>query len=209
MRTPGTFSQSTHRGCSSRQSRAKWKARELRVPLPSAMPFLFPATETSWHGVPPARTPRRPASSMTSVPFVILHFSSPTISAVIFVMSPRFGTSGYLCASSEHGNGSTSEKKTGLHPPSGVTAALMHSIPLHTVAYVSSFGSVGICASFSAVEKFLREERKSALQPCSFPRPAFEGALGRNRGPAGHIVPPARGGSTSAAQGLIFLSFGR
>ena len=51
-------------------------------------------------------------------------------------MSPRFGTSGYLCARSEHGNGSISLKNTGFQPPSGATAALMHSIPLHTVAYV-------------------------------------------------------------------------
>ena len=49
-------------------------------------------------------------------------------------MSPRFGTVGYRCARSALGNASTSLKKTGFHPPSGPTAALMHSIPLHTVA---------------------------------------------------------------------------
>ena len=56
-----------------------------------------------------------------------------------------------------------------------------------------------------AVENFLRVERKSALQPCSFPRPAFEGALGRNRGPGGTYRPtrprrldfPAQGPLTS------------
>ena len=77
---------------------------------------------------------------------MILHFSSPIFSALISVMSPRFGTSGYLYARSEHGNGSISLKNTGLQPPSGATAALMHSIPLHTVAYVSSHSSVGIYA---------------------------------------------------------------
>ena len=78
---------------------------------------------------------------------MILHFSSPIISALIWVMSPRFGTSGYLCARSAQGNASISLKNTGLQPPSGATAALMHSIPLHTVAYVSSPFTVGIYAS--------------------------------------------------------------
>lgn len=77
---------------------------------------------------------------------MILHFSSPTFSAVIFVMSPRFGTVGWWCASSAQGNGSISLKKTGFQPPSGATAALMHSIPLQTVAYVSPRLSVGIYA---------------------------------------------------------------
>gem|GEM_PF-6907963 len=48
-------------------------------------------------------------------------------------MSPRFGTSGKRCASTAHGNGSISEKKTGAHPiPS--TAWLIASTPEHTVA---------------------------------------------------------------------------
>ena len=102
-------------------------------------------------------------------------------------MSPRFGTSGYRCARSAHGNGSISLKNTGLQPPSGATAALMHSIPLHTVAYVSSPFTVGIYASLKITSK----ERKSALEPRSFPRPEFLVALGRNRGRVGHYGTPA------------------
>ena len=102
-------------------------------------------------------------------------------------MSPRFGTSGYRCARSAQGNASISLKNTGLQPPSGATAALMHSIPLHTVAYVSSPFAVGIYASLKITSK----ERKSALEPRSFPRPEFFGSLGRNRGRVGHYGTPA------------------
>jgi hypothetical protein len=52
---------------------------------------------------------------MPAVPFVISFFPSAVSRTWILQTSPRFGTPGKRCASTAHGKGSISEKKTGSH----------------------------------------------------------------------------------------------
>jgi hypothetical protein len=53
---------------------------------------------------------------------------------LIFVKSPRFGTSGQWCASTAHGKSSISENHWGFHP-NGSQATEAASIPEHTLPY--------------------------------------------------------------------------
>ena len=87
LRTPGTFSQKTMVGCSPRTDRAEsislaisQKVKE-RLPRASSKDLRRPATENAWHGVPPQKTSGASISPLR-------------MRSAIFVMSPRFGTSG-------------------------------------------------------------------------------------------------------------------
>ena len=84
-------------------------------------PSLFPATLNDWHGLPPTTTSHLP-----------LNFFQLTL-----VTSPTLGTSGYLCSSTAHGNGSSSAKHTGFQP-SGSHATVAASIPLKSDMYLMS-----------------------------------------------------------------------
>ena len=59
--------------------------------------------EKDWQGLPP--------TSRSGFPFLFAKFLQST-----FVMSPRFGTSGYLSASTADGNWSISQNAIGSHP---------------------------------------------------------------------------------------------
>lgn len=113
---PGTFSQTNHRGRSSRTQRMY----SNMSPDAPASPSRFPATEKDWQGLPPTTRPTGPISLQS-----------------ICVMSPRFGMSGKRSASTALGNGSISLKATGSHP-SWSQARVAASTPLKTETYLTT-----------------------------------------------------------------------
>ena len=113
---PGTFSQTNHRGRTSRTHRMYSNMR----PDSPLRPSLFPAVENEVHGLPPKTTSTLSTYGVQST----------------LVMSPRFGTSGQWYARTSDGNLSISQKATGSQgPPSSATETA--SIPLNKLMYLN------------------------------------------------------------------------
>gem|GEM_PF-6069162 len=112
---PGTFSQTNHRGRTSRTHRTYSHMR----PLAPSSPVRFPAMLKDWQGLPPTTRSAAP-------------YSRTTLFQLTIVMSPRFGTSGHLSLSTALGNSSTSQKQAGSHP-SGSQASVAASTPENTL----------------------------------------------------------------------------
>ena len=143
---PGTFSQSTHRGRSSRTARTN---SHMSPDAPSR-PVLVPAMEKDWQGLPPATTSTAPTYGSQS----------------IFVTSPRFGTSGNLSASTAQGKGSSSEKSTGrMSSPRHATDTA--SIPLKSETYLMPSPPVGGLPELTAPPTCHRRPLPRPASPCS------------------------------------------
>ena len=113
---PGTFSQTNHRGRSSRTQRMY----SNMSPDAPARPSRFPATEKDWQGLPPTT-----------------RSTDPILLQSTFVMSPKLGTFGNRSASTALGNGSISLNATGSHP-SWPHASVAASTPLKTETYLTT-----------------------------------------------------------------------
>nr|WP_309110285.1 hypothetical protein [Saccharothrix sp.] len=95
----------TRRGRSAAMASAMWNHSPDRVPR--RRPAPAPARLRSWQGGPPAST------------------STPgTVSQSTRVMSPRLGTSGWLCASTADAPGSFSQNQAGRPPSTARMAAV-------------------------------------------------------------------------------------
>lgn len=117
-RTPGTFSQRTHLGSTSRTARAY---SSMRRPRGSSSPLRLPATLNAWHGLPPMMRSHFPRYELQSTPLT----------------SPRLGTAGNLFSNSSQQNGSISANAMGSHPR-GPHATLAASMPENRLMYLIS-----------------------------------------------------------------------
>ncbi len=160
-RTPGTFSQTTHRGARAPTSCTN---RRARLPRGSASPPRSPATEKDWQGLPP----------MTRSGFGYPR----SISSVIAVTSPRFGMPGHRFSTTAIGNLSISAVHRHSQP-SGIHAACAAPMPSNRLTYLMR--PTGHATRAAAADAVRSQAAHTPRRTC--PRSRQASRSGRSRAP--------------------------